>query len=646
MIGMILGNRYEIVEKIGSGGMALVYKARCRLLNRYVAVKILRQELIEDKEFISRFSIEAQAAASLSHPNVVSVYDVGQQDNIYYIVMEYVEGITLKEYIAENGPMKWREALNFSIQICSALEHAHKKHIVHRDIKPHNIIVTKDGMLKVTDFGIAHAVSTSTITMGGNTIGSVHYFSPEQARGGYTDEKSDIYSLGIVMYEMLTARVPFDGDRPVIVAMKHIQEQPVPPREINSSIPVAVESIILKAIAKEQRNRYASATAMLSDLYRAYDYPEEVLTESEDAIDSFPTQKIPAVAAGEEGKVLPENSKKKKKKMPKEDKVAVWAAIVTSLVIIGFITFGIIKAFYPGAVGFGEEEQVVPDLVGQDFKTAESLFANSKFKIVKEQEVYDSEVEKGRIISQEPAAKTKVKLPHEIKVTVSLGAKSIILEDLTNLEYRQAEIQLDRNELRYKVINESSDRIPEGIVIRHIPEAGVEVKAGDMVTLYVSSGREIKMVQVPSLIGKTEQEAIASIYQSGLVQGQITREQSDKPKNTVIRQSKSAGEEVEEKTAIDLVVSQGMPAEPEQNETPGNAEQLKERIISINLPDDKETVKLKVTANGKTIYEKTHNKAESPVEVKVKGIGKVEIQVFFDGVFQAKDEIDFGGDVQ
>jgi len=645
MIGEILGNRYEIVEKIGSGGMALVYKARCRLLNRYVAVKILRQELTEDQEFVRRFNIESQAAASLSHPNIVSVYDVGEQDDIHYIVMEYVEGITLKEYITQHGPMNWKEALNFSIQICSALEHAHKKHIIHRDIKPHNILVTKDGMLKVTDFGIAHAVTSSTITIGSNAIGSVHYFSPEQARGGYTDEKSDMYSLGIVMYEMLTGRVPFDGDRPVSVAMKHIQEPPIPPRELNKNIPVAVESIILKAISKEQRNRYSSATAMLSDLYRAYDYPEDYIADNDDEIDSFPTQKIPAVHVKDESGDMAVSGKKKKK-MPKEDKVAVILAIITSVIIIGFASFAIIKAFNPGIFSSDDTEQVVPDLIGQDFKTAERLFANSKFTIVKEQEVYDPEVEEGRIISQEPNPKTKVKLPHEIKVVVSLGDKKIKLPDLTNMEYRQAQIELGRENLKYKVINESSERVPEGVVIRHVPEAGVEVKAGDVVTLYVSTGKEIKMVRVPNLIGKTEQEAINSIYQAGLIPGNVTRKQSDKPKNTVISQSRPEGEEVEEKTTVDLVISQGMPEQPEETQKPEQTEQLQKKKITIHLPQDKETVKVKVTANDRVIYNKTHNTSEGQVEVLVQGQGKVEVKVYFDDVFQAKQEIDFGGETQ
>ena len=266
MIGIILGNRYEILRKIGSGGMANVYLAHCRLLNRNVAVKVLKNEFANDKEFLERFNKEAQAAAAISSPNIVNVYDVGHYGDIHYIVMEYVEGQTLKEYIDQNGMLSWQETVEYAIQICSALDTAHKNGIVHRDIKPHNIILTNDGVLKVTDFGIARASSYETKNMEESTMGSVHYFSPEQARGGYTDAKSDIYSLGIVMYEMVTGILPFNGESPIAIAIKHMQEKPVSPKEFNISVPLAVESIILKAMSKEQSLRYQSAEEMLADL--------------------------------------------------------------------------------------------------------------------------------------------------------------------------------------------------------------------------------------------------------------------------------------------------------------------------------------------------------------------------------------------
>ena len=313
--GRLLGNRYEIIEKIGSGGMATVYKAKCHVLNRYVAIKILRDEFTTDDEFIKRFEVEAQSAASITHPNIVSVYDVGADGNLYYIVMELIKGKTLKEIIVEEkGPLPWKWSVNIAGQIASALETAHKNHIIHRDIKPHNIIITEDGVAKVTDFGIAKAVSNSTITAFGTTIGSVHYFSPEHARGGYTDEKSDLYSLGVVMYEMLTGKVPFDADTPVSVALKHMQEEPTPPIEVNPNIPSAVNDIIMKALRKDTNLRYQNATAMLLDLKRALKEPNGDFVDNNDYQNDFPTQRISTIGIEEESRKQNSANKNGKKK--------------------------------------------------------------------------------------------------------------------------------------------------------------------------------------------------------------------------------------------------------------------------------------------------------------------------------------------
>ena len=295
LIGKMLDNRYEILEKIGVGGMATVYKAKCHVLNRFVAVKILKDEFTTDSDFIKKFNTEAQSAASLTHPNIVSIFDVGNEDNLYYIVMELIQGKTLKEIITEDGKLSWKWSVNIAIQIASALETAHKNNIIHRDIKPHNIIITEDGMAKVTDFGIAKAVSNSTITAFGTTIGSVHYFSPEHARGGFTDAKSDLYSLGVVMYEMLTGKVPFDADTPVSVALKQVQEEPVDPITYNKDIPISVNRIILKAMQKDPNLRYQSATEMLKDLSMALKRPNEDFVVLALQDDDSPTQKIPTI---------------------------------------------------------------------------------------------------------------------------------------------------------------------------------------------------------------------------------------------------------------------------------------------------------------------------------------------------------------
>ena len=311
--GRIIANRYEIIENIGNGGMATVYKAKDRTLNRFVAVKILRDEFTTDEEFIKRFNSEAQAVASLTNPNIVSVYDVGHEGSLYYIVMELVQGKTLKEVIQEEGRLSWKWSVKVAIQIAQALETAHKNNIIHRDIKPHNIIITEDGVAKVTDFGIAKAVSNSTITAFGTTLGSVHYFSPEHARGGFTDAKSDLYSLGVVMYEMVTGKVPFDADTPVSVALMHMQDKPVEPIKLNPSIPVSVNKIIMKAMQKDTNYRYQSASEMLRDLNQALKNPEGDFVFMKDIENDFPTQRIQTMSDGTIDTEKESNNKKKEK---------------------------------------------------------------------------------------------------------------------------------------------------------------------------------------------------------------------------------------------------------------------------------------------------------------------------------------------
>ena len=318
--GRLLGNRYELLGKIGNGGMATVYKAKCHVLNRFVAVKILKDEFTTDEEFIKRFNTEAQAVASLTHPNIVSVYDVGHEGDLYYIVMELIQGKTLKEIILAEGALSWKWSVNVAIQIASALETAHKNNIIHRDIKPHNIIITEDGIAKVTDFGIAKSVSNSTITAFGTTLGSVHYFSPEHARGGFTDAKSDLYSLGVVLFEMLTGKVPFDADTPVSVALKHMQEEPVEPISINPGILVAINKIVMKAMKKDPTFRYQNATEMLKDLTLALKNPDGNFVTSNTIQNDFPTQVIPTIEKQNLEKNIEEKIKEKDAQKSKKKK--------------------------------------------------------------------------------------------------------------------------------------------------------------------------------------------------------------------------------------------------------------------------------------------------------------------------------------
>ena len=361
--GKILGNRYEIIEKVGNGGMATVYKAEDKVLKRNVAVKVLKDEFTTDEEFIKRFEIEAQSAARLTHPNIVSIYDVGSEDNLYYIVMELIRGKTLKEIIVEErGPLPWKWSVNVAIQIASALEMAHKNNIIHRDIKPHNIIITEDGIAKVTDFGIAKAVSNSTITAFGTTIGSVHYFSPEHARGGFTDAKSDLYSLGVVMYEMVTGRVPFDADTPVSVALKHMQEEPEEPIELNPNLPSAVNRIIMKALKKDTTLRYQSATDMLADLRQALKNPNGDFVEDRSYDATARTQKINTDLYGN---IEEEDNNKKKGK--KDNKFVAFIkrhkvlSAIIGLILLFAISLGGTLAYLNIT---NPAEVVLPNLVG------------------------------------------------------------------------------------------------------------------------------------------------------------------------------------------------------------------------------------------------------------------------------------------
>ena len=374
LIGRMLANRYEILEKIGNGGMATVYKAKCHVLNRFVAVKVLKEEFITDIDFIKRFRSEAQTAASLTHPNIVSIYDVGNEGDVYYIVMELIQGKTLKEIIVEDGKLSWKWSVNIAIQIASALEVAHKNNIVHRDIKPHNIIITEDGIAKVTDFGIAKAVSNSTITAFGTTIGSVHYFSPEHARGGYTDAKSDLYSLGVVMYEMLTGRVPFDADTPVSIALKHMQEKPIEPIKLNPAIPFAVNQIILKAMQKDPNLRYSSATEMLKDLGLALKNPDGNIVVNKD-IDTGYTQRIPTLNSERlNSSKLNNEATKKEGYFKKHPKMKI--AVIGMSIIVFFIVCILIGYFT--MVWSSPKNVTVPSITGLTLEQAEKKLKDLK----------------------------------------------------------------------------------------------------------------------------------------------------------------------------------------------------------------------------------------------------------------------------
>ncbi len=583
--GRLLGNRYEIIRQIGFGGMATVYKAKCHVLNRFVAVKVLKDEYTTDSEFIKRFNTEAQAVASLTHPNIVSVYDVGCEDNLHYIVMEFVQGKTLKEIIREDGALSWKWSVNIAIQIASALETAHKNNIVHRDIKPHNIIITEDGIAKVTDFGIAKAVSNSTITAFGTTIGSVHYFSPEHARGGYTDAKSDIYSLGVVLYEMVTGRVPFDADTPVSVALKHMNELPVEPIKINPDIPISVNKIILKAMQKNANDRYSTATEMLRDLNTALKNPNGDFVKINGVQNEFPTQRMSLMynKTTEEQDVGMENARQKDANMSgtpnkkrskisqyfKEHKAVGLAAMILSAVLLFVIVMMItISAMRGGAKAESSKEIVIPNAVKMSQEENKSITdieeyiksQNLKMEVIED---YDEEIEVGKVIKQEPVAgltydgrNKTVKAGDTIKVWLSKGQKTVNVPDLLVGKKKEEVVSaIEEAELKVEIIEENNDKMESGKVIKVEPAEKTEVSAGSVVKVYVSLGLEQK--EVPNLIGKTEEEAKQAIVAAGLKWKRTDKKSdSSKPNNTIISQDIVAGSIVDKDTEITITLNE------------------------------------------------------------------------------------------
>lgn len=630
LVGKVIGNRYEILEKIGEGGMATVYKARCNILKRYVAVKVLREEFTTDEEFIRRFNTEAQAAASLTHPNIVSIFDVGHEDNIYYIVMELVQGKTLKEIINEDGVLPWKWSVNIAIQVASALETAHKNNIVHRDIKPHNIIITEDGIAKVTDFGIAKAVSNSTITAFGTTIGSVHYFSPEHARGGYTDAKSDIYSLGVVMYEMLTGRVPFDADTPVSIALKHMQEKPVEPMKLNPSIPFAINKIIMKAMEKEPSLRYQNATEMLKDLSMALKDPEGGFVKSNAEKLQY-TQRVPVLGEEPQVEMRKENKKGKLAKYFEEHPTAkkVWITVIIAVLVIliplaGF--FGVqalLKAGLPKDVN-------LPNFVGQTLEEAKVTLGKTKLTIETE-EVFNDEVEAGKIISQEPpySEGATVKENTTVKLKISKGSEMVEMIKVVGMTYEEAEQKLkDELHLNVERKEETSKTVEKDVVIKQDITEGKQIKVGETVTLTVSIGTGLKDVAMPYVIGDTEEEAKKKLTDLTVIVAY--EEDMSKANGKVLKQSIEAGTTVEEKTKVTITVNK--------------IEEIKTGMVRINVQSllgDKAvikkdeagneinpTVKVKVTVDGDNQYEEEKRKDETSLVVEVHGKHTVTVKVW------------------
>ena len=631
LIGRTIANRYEILEKTGVGGMATVYTAKDLVLNRHVAVKVLKEEFTTDEEFVKRFNTEALAAASLSHANIVSIYDVGNEDNIYYIVMELVRGKTLKQIITENGPISWKWATNIAIQIASALEVAHKNNIVHRDIKPHNIIITEDGVAKVTDFGIAKAVSNSTITAFGTTIGSVHYFSPEQAKGGYTDAKSDIYSLGVVMYEMLTGQVPFDADTSVSVALMHMQEKPVPPIEINKNIPTALNDIILKAMQKEPMARYQTAAEMISDLRRALKEPNGEFVEEE--MNDGLTRRMDAITDDMLDK-KDDNKKKKGKlalyfeKHPKMKGVA----IVLLCVVLFVLAFGgtalVSKITTP-------KEVQIPNLVGKTEEEAKEELAKINVKYNKINEKYSSEVEAGRIISQEPgySINFKIKEKSTVNVIISKGTETTTVPKVIGMKYDDAVAALEAAKLTVEKVEEASKTVEAGIVISQEIAANTTANAGDVVKIHVSTG--ITQVEVPSVLGKTEVEAKQILADKKFKVEIKTTSDTSKENGVVVEQSVNAGKEIDEESTITITVNKF--EETKEAKLRINVKSLTGGYSeSTNSTDIVKTKKLTVKVGEDKVWEENVDLNTTNKEITVSGKGTITVRVYLNDVLQKR----------
>ena len=590
-IGSFIADRYEILEKIGAGGMSDVYKAKDQVLGRFVAVKILKPEFAEDVNFVTKFHTEAQSAAGLQHPNIVNIYDVGSEEHMHFIVMEYVEGITLKTYIEKKGQLNFKEAISIAIQVARGIEAAHNNNIVHRDIKPQNIMISHEGKVKVTDFGIARAATSNTIHS--DVMGSVHYTSPEQARNGFVDGKSDIYSLGIVMYEMVTGRVPFDGDTTVSIAIQHLQEEMVAPSVYAPDVPVSLEKIILKCTQKSQDRRYATMGDLLVDLKHALMEPDKdfVVIDSavnqakttvirEDEVRGIKEQAAKYHAAAEKQPVRQKYEQVDEDEdedddegflNPKMEKAVTILGIVTAVIIIFIIIYliGSMVGLFGGKRDKAEEEPIVDpvvedsgkvemiDLRGKSFDEAKAELEELGLKIYQSSVEESEEYEQGQIISQDKKPGEMLDEETMVHVVVSSGKGEVEVPSVVRLKDIAAIGMLQDAGLDYSREYESSDEVPEGEVIRQSPESGTMVSEGTKVTIVVSQGTQF--VKVPDLKNMTEKEARKALEDLGLQVGTVSTEYSDTvEEGKVVRQSELAGKDALSGTKIDFWVSMGV----------------------------------------------------------------------------------------
>jgi len=607
-IGTMLDNRYELLEIIGIGGTAVVYKAKCHRLNRYVAVKILRGEFASDLQFCHQFHDEAQAVAMLSHPNIVNIYDVSRSGNVDYIVMELIDGITLKEYLSRRGQLSAKEVTIFATQIARALEHAHDHDIIHRDIKPHNIMLLRDGTVKVADFGIAHFAEQESTYSKGEAIGSVHYVSPEQAKGSHVDNRTDLYSLGVVMYEMITGRLPFEGDTPVSIALQHINSIALPPSIFAEDVPEQLEEITMKAMNPNLSRRYTNAGQILADLeafqnaqqFKLSISKEESTPVTEPVSDLDATRKLhntgevaaileaesraqeqrmrevqeaelqqiiaeSGIETPEEVEDVAEDTKKKKKgkkeKKEKErrERSPLPGALLFSILAVLIFCYGagyFVKSVLDPYSDQTDSKLETPYLVGLYYSQVIADPTYADFNIVEGEYVYNESVDAGKIIEQSPEGNRKIDKGGTITVNISRGAKTFQLPEYTGQEARQVKIELERlGVICVENTPEFNDEVPSGYVLRTEPAVGTEMTAGDIVYLTVSKGPEIVMVEMPNLMGCSETEALTLLEAAGLNWDPIVYEEFDGTPGQVIYQSIDALTEVEKGATVSFTVS-------------------------------------------------------------------------------------------
>ena len=728
-IGRLLDNRYEILEVIGTGGMAVVYKARCHRLNRLVAIKILKDEYARDEEFRRRFHAEGEAVAMLSHPNIVQVYDVSSTETANFIVMELIDGISLKQYMEKKGVLNWKETLHFAMQIAKGLEHAHSRGIVHRDIKPHNVMVLKNGSVKVMDFGIARVMNKSN-TLTKEALGSVHYISPEQAKGGYTDNRSDIYSLSVVMYEMMTGRPPYDGESAVAVAIQHINGGAAMPSTLNPNIPGGLEQIIMKGMALDVKDRYTSATEMLQDMEEfrknpailfgyTYKTPMDDATRPVTVVQPAPPrttaerevqrktgvkpqprattdsarlrQTGPAASAGAvrkrtTGTVSTTGSlnrstgnmnrstgnmnrtaansdairraqqrrreEEEQKREEERNRVATIAVVVCSAVaVIAIIVF--LVALFNGALLNQEKEYaIVPELVGKVY-TDDFDELYSDFKIVLRPQEYSDEYAKGEIINQEPIGNSKVFKNTELYITISMGKEPEVklMEDLIGVTQENAVSFLNGQGFEPLVHQEASDTYAEGLVVRTEPAANTELKEGQTIHIWVSSGPEILTEEMPNVVGKDKAYALELLNELGF-KNVVTKDvESQKPKGQVIYQSQSQGQKLELTAEIVLEISEGpeetaeAPTQEQETTVPTEGEAVPTEVtkkVTFILPERDEAYTLNIQLNGNEVMEtQTIQPGITSVTVELTGSGEQTYELYINGELYRSEKVTF-----